>query len=136
MCVHGTGAFPGTGGRLFCENLNWYKSVPERKVSSSTATLLPHNYDGAACHACSSHSLLVGTFLDQATSVLCARTTQYLATRGAGLAGVPLACLPRVSVAAQRTSLPDKPTLSIHAKPIKAAHSENMSWEVSFYWYT
>ena len=48
----------------------------------------------------------------------------------------PLACLPRVSVAAQRTNLPDKPTLSIHAQPIKAAHSQNMPWEVSFYWNT
>jgi len=46
----------------------------------------------------------------------------------------PLAYLPRVSVAAQRTNLPDKPTLSIHGKPIKAAHSQNMPWEVSFYW--
>jgi len=48
----------------------------------------------------------------------------------------PLACLPRVSVAAQRTNRPDKPTLTIHAKPINAAHSQTLSREFIFYWYT
>ena len=83
VCVCVKPRFQALEGACLC--LNSYKSIPIRKVPLLTSTLLPHNYDGAASHAGSSHSLLFGTFPDKATSVLCACTTQYLATRGARL---------------------------------------------------
>jgi len=127
VCVCVKPRFQALEGGCLCENLKLYTYVPKSKVSSLTSTLLPQTYDGAACHACSLHSHSVGTFPDQDTSVLGARTTRYLATKGAVLAvprhplgsrlHVSRGCLLLHSVPTCLTS-PPYPSTQTRSKPL------------------